>query len=161
MSASVFSVKASSLSRYKSSNVEVSCRLKPLMLRNVSLSQSQQAGVVTRELPKHPLTALMGRTRPKNRKARPPIDDLAERHEEKGSGPTVEALLEKTQELIVQCDYNLAGRFLDRVLKRAPDNAEAKEMLGVVQLETGLLDAAKLVRFHVTSMCVGCPNATY
>ncbi|KAF8273234.1 hypothetical protein EI94DRAFT_1769314 [Lactarius quietus] len=85
----------------------------------------------------------MGRTRPKNRKARPPIDDLAESHEEKSSGPTVESLLEKTQELIVQCDYDLAGRFLDRVLKRAPDNAEAKEMLGVVQLETGLLDAAK------------------
>lgn len=96
----------------------------------------------------------MGRTRPKNRKARPPINDLAERHEEKGSEPTVEALLEKTQELIVQCDYNLAGRFLDRVLKRAPDHAEAKEMLGVVQLETGLLDAAKQVRLHVNLMCV-------
>jgi Flp pilus assembly protein TadD len=96
----------------------------------------------------------MGRTRTKNRKARPPVDDIAERREEKGSEPTIEALLEKTQELIVQCDYNLAGQFLDRVLKRAPDNAEAKEMLGVVQLETGLLDAAKQVRLHVTSMCV-------
>jgi Flp pilus assembly protein TadD len=95
----------------------------------------------------------MGRTRTKNRKARPPVDDIAERREEKGSEPTIEALLEKTQELIVQCDYNLAGQFLDRVLKRAPDNAEAKEMLGVVQLETGLLDAAKQVRLHVTSMC--------
>lgn len=96
----------------------------------------------------------MGRTRPKNRKARPPIDDLAERHEEKGSEPTTDALLEKTQELIVQCDYDLATRFLDRVLKRAPDHAEAKEMLGVVQLETGLLDAAKQVRLSATLMCV-------
>jgi hypothetical protein len=90
------------------------------------------------EPPTDCVRASMGRTRPKNRKARPPVD---ERHHE----PTTEALLEKTQELIVQCDYDLAGRFLDRVLKRAPDNAEAKEMLGVVQLETGLLDAAKKV----------------
>ena len=93
----------------------------------------------------------MGRTRPKNRKARPPVD---EQHEEKWSEPTTEALLEKTQELIVQCDYDLAGRFLDRILKRAPDNAVAKEMLGVVQLETGLLDAAKQVCLHVTSVGV-------
>ena len=96
----------------------------------------------------------MGRTRPKNRKVRPPIDDVTEKHEEKRSEPTTEALLEKTQELIVQCDYDLAGQFLDRVLKRAPDNAEAKEMLGVVQLETGLLDAAKQVCLYATSICV-------
>ncbi len=102
----------------------------------------------------------MGRTRPKNRKARPPIDDPAERNGEKMSEPTIEALLEKAQELIVQCDYDLAGQFIDRVLKRAPDNAEAKEMLGVVQLETGLLDAAKQVCLHATSMCVWRPNAS-
>ena len=104
--------------------------------------------------------ALMGRTRPKNRKARPPIDDTAERHGEKRSEPTIESLLEKAQELIVQCDYDLAGRFIDRVLNRAPDNAEAKEVLGVVQLETGLLDAAKQVCLHATSMCVRRPNGS-
>jgi Flp pilus assembly protein TadD len=84
----------------------------------------------------------MGRTRPKTRKARPPAPEQTEYKSE----PTVEALLEKAQELIVQCDYELAGRFIERVLKRAPDNVEAKEVLGVVQLETGLLDAAKQVR---------------
>lgn len=89
----------------------------------------------------------MGRTRPKTRKARPPAPELAETLRENKSEPSVEALLEKAQELIVQCDYDLAGKFVERVLKRAPDNVEGKEILGVVQLETGLLDAAKQVRF--------------
>ena len=88
----------------------------------------------------------MGRTRPKTRKARPPAE-LAETPRENKSESTVEALLEKAQELIVQCDYDLAGKFVERVLKRAPDNVEGKEILGVVQLETGLLDAAKQVCF--------------
>ncbi|KAH9002983.1 hypothetical protein EDB86DRAFT_2894351 [Lactarius hatsudake] len=102
----------------------------------------------------------MGRTRTKNRKARPPIDDLAERQGEKKSEPTIEALLEKAQELIVQCDYDLAGRFIDRVLQRAPDNAEAKEMLGVVQLETGLLDAAKQTFLSLLPPNPGAPSPT-
>jgi hypothetical protein len=88
----------------------------------------------------------MGRTRPKNRKARPPAPELSESQRENKSEPTIEALLEKAQELIVQCDYDLAGKFVQRVLKRAPDNVEGKEILGVVQLETGHLDAAKQVR---------------
>lgn len=98
--------------------------------------------------------AEMGRTRPKTRKARPPIDDIAERQ------PTIEASLEKAHELIVQCDYDLARRFIDRVLKRAPNNSEAKEILGLVQLETGDLDAAKQVCFHATLICVWCANTS-
>jgi len=88
----------------------------------------------------------MGRTRPKTRKARPPAIELTESQPEKKSEPSIEALLEKAQELIVQCDYNLAGTFVERVLQRAPDNVEGKEILGMVQLETGVLDAAKQVR---------------
>ncbi|SRR5258708_5057329 len=88
----------------------------------------------------------MGRTRPKTRKARPPAPEQTETRRENKSEPPIEALLEKAQELIVQCDYDLAGKFVERVLKRAPDNIEGKEILGVVQLETGLLDAAKQVR---------------
>jgi hypothetical protein len=98
----------------------------------------------------------MGRTRPKTRKARLLATELSETPREKNSEPTVEALLEKAQELIVQCDYDLAGRFAERVLQRAPDNAEAKEILGVVQLETGLLDKAKQVSPHVTRIRVWC-----
>jgi hypothetical protein len=88
---------------------------------------------------------IMGRTRPKTRKARLLATELTEALQEKKSEPTVQALLEKAHELIVQCDYHLAGRFVERVLQRTPDNAEAKEILGVVQLETGLLDKAKQV----------------
>jgi len=93
----------------------------------------------------------MGRTRPKTRKARPPAPELAETLRENKSEPTVEALLEKAQELIVQCDYDFAGKFVERVLKRAPDNVEGREILGVVQLETGLLGAAKYV-LHLTGI---------
>jgi hypothetical protein len=99
----------------------------------------------------------MGRSRPKTRKARPPATEPAETQRENVSEPTIEALLEKAQELIGQCDYDLAGKFVERVLRRAPDNVEGKEMLGVVQLETGLLDAAKQVRTqsytNAHSMC--------
>ncbi|KAI0064767.1 TPR-like protein [Artomyces pyxidatus] len=85
----------------------------------------------------------MGRTRTKTRKARPPPPDIVEQQEEKAAQPPVAALLAKAQELIVQCDYELAGKFAQRILQRAPGNAEAREMLGVTQLETGDLDAAK------------------
>ncbi|KAJ6494846.1 hypothetical protein C8R47DRAFT_1194737 [Mycena vitilis] len=57
--------------------------------------------------------------------------------------PSIPALLEKAQTLIVQCDYELAQRFVNRVLEQQPSNAEAKEMLGVVQLEMGEIDAAR------------------
>jgi hypothetical protein len=90
----------------------------------------------------------MGRTRPKTRKAHPPTTELTETKREEKSEPTIEAILEKAQELVVQCDYDLAGKFVERVLQRAPDNVEGKEILGVVQLETGLLDAAKQVRMQ-------------
>jgi hypothetical protein len=90
----------------------------------------------------------MGRTRRKTRKAHPPATELTETKREKKSEPTIEAILEKAQELVVQCDYDLAGKFVERVLQRAPDNVEGKEILGVVQLETGLLDAAKQVRMQ-------------
>jgi hypothetical protein len=87
----------------------------------------------------------MGRTRPKTRKARLLATELTEAPPEKKSEPTVEALLEKAHELIVQCDYDLAGSFVERILQRAPGNPEAREILGVVQLETGLLDKARQV----------------
>ncbi|KAH9994822.1 hypothetical protein BJV77DRAFT_1059819 [Russula vinacea] len=96
----------------------------------------------------------MGRTRPKNRKARPPAPELTENKSE----PTIEALLEKAQELIVQCDYDLAGKFVERVLKRAPDNVEGKEILGVVQLETGHLDAAKQTFLSLLPPSPGAPS---
>jgi hypothetical protein len=137
MSVSVFAVKASSLSKYNS----LDCI---------------KASLTVARVPRRPFVGdcrnllsskLMGRTRPKTRKARPPAPELTESQRENKSEPAIEALLEKAQELIVQCDYDLAGKFVERVLKRAPDNVVGKEILGVAQLETGLLDAAKQVRF--------------
>ncbi|KAI1797119.1 TPR-like protein [Ganoderma leucocontextum] len=83
----------------------------------------------------------MGRTRPKTRKIKPVLT------ENTSDGPTpapsISALLEKAQTLIVQCDYELAGRFARRMLEHEPENVEAKEILGVTQLETGEILAAK------------------
>jgi len=81
----------------------------------------------------------MGRTRTKTRKT---AVVASKAPEETKSYPTIPSLLEKAQSLIVQCDYDLAKRFVQRVLEREPNHAQAKEMLGVIQLETGDLDLA-------------------
>ena len=80
----------------------------------------------------------MGRTRVKTRKAASGSADVKEQ-------PSVEALLTKAQALVTQCDYDLAQKFTLRILHRAPDNIDAKELLGVIQLERGDLEEAKEV----------------
>ncbi|KAH9935263.1 TPR-like protein [Amylocystis lapponica] len=89
----------------------------------------------------------MGRTRTKTRK----VDHIVAKTASDESKPTppISSLLEKAQTLIVQCDYDLARRFVQRVLERQPDHAQGKEMLGVIQLETGDLDAAKSTFFSL------------
>ncbi|KAI0342865.1 TPR-like protein [Trametopsis cervina] len=82
----------------------------------------------------------MGRTRTKSKKIRPPV---AENAAESAKPPPVASLLEKAQGLIVQCDYPLAERFIKRALEREPKNADAREMLAVVLLETGEIDDAR------------------
>ena len=72
--------------------------------------------------------------------------------EVKAIPPPIASLVEKAQSLIVQCDYELAKRFVHRVLEREPNHAEAKDMLGVVQLETGELDEARIVSLQVHFM---------
>ncbi|EMD31322.1 hypothetical protein CERSUDRAFT_119884 [Gelatoporia subvermispora B] len=84
----------------------------------------------------------MGRARPKTSKAKLLGASSATAAENK-SEPTIPALLEKAQELIIQCDYELAERFSRRVLEREPHNFDARELLGVAQLEQGELEAAK------------------
>ena len=99
----------------------------------------------------------MGRTRTKTRKIK------ACASEKKIDGPSplppVSALLEKAQSLIIQCDYELAARFAQRVLEREPENVEAKETLGVAQLETGLISEAKEV--SMISLCRFPNQATF
>lgn len=88
----------------------------------------------------------MGRTRTKKKTAGKTADTPA--GPLPSTAPSIPALLEKAQSLIVQCDYDLALRFTTRILEQQPSNAEAKEMLGVVQLEMGEIDAARAVRQH-------------
>ncbi|KAJ1300064.1 hypothetical protein OPQ81_002546 [Rhizoctonia solani] len=59
--------------------------------------------------------------------------------------PSIEALFEKAQELIIQCNYDLAHRFVQRILERDPTNAEAREMGAVVDLERGETESAKQI----------------
>lgn len=84
----------------------------------------------------------MGRTRTKKTAARTTEVPVAATP---SAAPSVPSLLAKAQSLIVQCDYELAQRFITRILEQQPSHAEAKEMLGVVQLETGEIEAARLV----------------
>ncbi|KAF5359557.1 hypothetical protein D9756_003465 [Leucocoprinus leucothites] len=87
----------------------------------------------------------MGRTRTKakvhTKATNPPTQHASSATPAKK--PSISSLLAKAQELIVQCDYELALRFIGRILEQQPDNVEAREMLGVSLLETGEIDAAK------------------
>lgn len=89
----------------------------------------------------------MGRTRPKKKLHTKATDPPAQHPSSTPSAktPSIPALLEKAQELIVQCDYELALRFARRILEQQADNVEAREILGVSLLETGKIDAAKEV----------------
>lgn len=89
----------------------------------------------------------MGRTRTKSRKAQAAgaVPGTTTKSESTQQSPPIPALLEKAQTLIVQCDYGLAERFVQRILEREPTHAAAREMLGVIHLETGELDLAKQV----------------
>ena len=85
----------------------------------------------------------MGRAKPK-KKVHSKATDL---HSETKKAPSTTSLLSKAQSLIEQCDYDLALRFINRILDQDPKNAEAKEMLGVALLETGEIEEAKQVRY--------------
>ncbi|KAG8891540.1 hypothetical protein FRC01_014643, partial [Tulasnella sp. 417] len=57
--------------------------------------------------------------------------------------PSIESLVEKTQILLAQCNYELAHKFVKRILERDPSHVEGREMLGLVELENGDIEAAK------------------
>ena len=91
----------------------------------------------------HTFYTHMGRTKPKKQAITKATEAASKSDIPKQ--PSIPALLEKAQSLIVQCDYELAIRFIQRILEQQPSHAEAKELLGVVQLEMGDVDAAKQV----------------
>lgn len=82
----------------------------------------------------------MGRTRTKKTKTTKPTASTTTAPE-----PTTESLFEKAQELLTQCNYDLAHRFVQRILEREPTNAEAREMSAMVDLERGEIEIAKEV----------------
>ncbi|KAH9838479.1 uncharacterized protein C8Q71DRAFT_832634 [Rhodofomes roseus] len=98
----------------------------------------------------------MGRTRTKTKKGTV-LSTKVSAVEESQSEPSVGALLEKAQSLVVECDYDLAGRFARRILEREPNSVEGKELLGVIQLETGDLDAAKMTFESLLPPRAGAP----
>jgi Flp pilus assembly protein TadD len=93
-------------------------------------------------------TIAMGRTRAKSSKSRPPISDLSS-YPQSQPTPSVSALLSKAQDLIIQSDYPLAERFIQRILESDPNHVEAREMLGIALLETGELERAKEVNLYL------------
>ena len=104
--------------------------------------------------PSHPLDHLrktnfgtMGRTRTKSKNLRhaPPKTSAQSLSAPSTTTPSIPALISKAQSIIEQCDYDLANQFIQRILQRSPNNVEAREMLGVVQLETGLVQEARKV----------------
>ncbi|KAG8736946.1 hypothetical protein FRC10_008701 [Ceratobasidium sp. 414] len=82
----------------------------------------------------------MGRTRTKKAKA---TVSSAKPATKASPEPTIESLFEKAQELLIQCNYDLAHRFVQRILEREPTNVEAREMSAVVDLERGEVESAK------------------
>jgi len=97
----------------------------------------------------------MGRTRSKKKGAVKAADPNVQGPNQ----PSLPSLLQKAQSLIVQCDYDLAQRFLRRILEQHPANPEAKEMLGVVLLETGEIAAAKEVK-EIVPRSYYCPRSS-
>ena len=61
--------------------------------------------------------------------------------------PSVPALLEKAQELLTHCDYDLTLRFARRILEQEPNHVAAREIMGIALLETGDLGNAKEVLY--------------
>ena len=104
----------------------------------------------------------MGRARTKSRKAQAAGAAAATTatgtttHRSEPKAPSTSALLEKAQALIIQCDYELAERFVRRILEKEPAHAAAREMLGVVQLETGDLFQAQQARLSSTIQPYSC-----
>ncbi|KAG8902744.1 hypothetical protein FRB99_004169 [Tulasnella sp. 403] len=86
-----------------------------------------------------------GSNKPKPKQVAPQKPSTSDVPQGPRNPPPIPLLIEKAQILIAQCNYDLARIFLKRIIERDPPNIEAREMLGLVEIETGNLDTAKLV----------------
>ncbi|KAF9514937.1 hypothetical protein BS47DRAFT_1376401 [Hydnum rufescens UP504] len=53
------------------------------------------------------------------------------------------ALVNKAQSLMGEMNYELARRFIQRILEIEPNHVEAREMLGIIEIEEGNVDDAR------------------
>ena len=99
----------------------------------------------------------MARSRVKTKKTRAVAENNSASASTRSSAPSVEDLLAKARSLVSQCDYELAEKFVQRILQQRPNHADGKELLGVIQLETGELDEARevcrVLRVLVVPIC--------
>ncbi|KAF8340566.1 TPR-like protein [Cantharellus anzutake] len=57
--------------------------------------------------------------------------------------PSIPDLLGSAQSLMDQMNFESARRFVDRILERDPANSKGREMLGLIEIEDGNIDAAR------------------
>ena len=95
----------------------------------------------------------MARSRAKSRKTRSLAETKVASASSTSKTPSVEDLLAKARSLVTQCDYELAEKFVRRILEQKPSHTDGKELLGVIQIETGELEDAKEVLLY--GFCFG------
>jgi len=98
-----------------------------------------------------PPALVMGRTKARTKRVERKQHVASDPHVSvTNSGPSSSALYEKAQHLVEQCDYELATKFLKRIVDNDNTHSQAQELLGVVLLELGdLSNAEKVSRtFH-------------
>lgn len=83
----------------------------------------------------------MGRT--KGSKGSKVLKDVPSPQKSPRQPPSVPALLEKAQSLMGEMDFELARRFVDRILETEPNHFEAREMLAIIEVEDGNIDTAR------------------
>jgi Flp pilus assembly protein TadD len=59
---------------------------------------------------------------------------------------SIPALVNKAQSLMGEMNYELARRFIQRIFEIEPNHVEAREMLGIIEIEEGNVDDARAVR---------------
>lgn len=98
----------------------------------------------------------MGRTKTKTKKRA-----LIELPSTQSDAPSLPALYQKAQSLVDQCDYELAAKFLKRILEKDAAHVQARELLGVVLLELGDLSTSQTVSTVAGPRCPSFANSNH
>jgi tetratricopeptide (TPR) repeat protein len=71
------------------------------------------------------------------------------------AGPSAASLIDKAHTLLAQSNFDLAIQFLNRALEIDPENLEARELVGVGELEGGDAEVGREVS-GVWCLVLGC-----